>query len=53
MGPDLHHSAGLVPLLGGVAVLFLDQDVITNFLRRELTEVLKKLEDFTEELFGL
>ena len=37
MGPNLDHHAGLVPLLGVVAVLFLDQDVITNFQRRELT----------------
>ena len=28
--PDLHHHAGLVPLLVVVAVLLLDDDVISN-----------------------
>ena len=36
MSPDLHHHTGLVPLLGIVAVLVLDEDVITNFQRREM-----------------
>ena len=36
MGPNLHHHTGLVPLLGIVAVLFLDEDVVTNVKRREM-----------------
>ena len=36
MSPNLHYHTGLVPLLGIVAVLFLDEDVITNFQRREM-----------------
>ena len=36
MSPDLHHHTGLVPLLGIVAVLFLDEDVVTNFQWREM-----------------
>ena len=36
MSPDLHHHTGLVPLLGIVAVLILDEDVITNFQWREM-----------------
>ena len=37
MGPDLHHHTGLVPLLGLVAVLLLDEDVITNFQWRKMS----------------
>ena len=36
MSPDLHHHTGLVPLLGIVAVLFLDEDVVTNFQWRQM-----------------
>ena len=36
MGPNLHHHTGLVPLLGIVAVLFLDEDVVTNFQWRQM-----------------
>ena len=36
MSPDLHHHTGLVPLFGIVAVLFLDENVVTNFQRREM-----------------
>ena len=36
MSPDLHHHTGLVPLLGIVAVLILDEDVVTNVKRREM-----------------
>ena len=34
--PDLNHHAGLVPLPRVVAVLLLDEDVVTNFQRREM-----------------
>ena len=36
MSPNLHYHTGLVPLLGIVAVLLLDEDVVTNFQRREM-----------------
>ena len=37
VGPDLHHHAGLVPLLGVVAVLLLDDDVVSDLQRRKET----------------
>ena len=37
MGTNLHHHTGLVPLLGIVAVLILDEDVITNFQWRKMS----------------
>ena len=36
MSPNLHYHTGLVPLLGIVAVLLLDEDVVTNMKRREM-----------------
>ena len=36
MSPNLHYHTGLVPLLGIVAVLLLDEDVVTNFQWREM-----------------
>ena len=36
MCPDLHHHAGLAPLPWVVAVLLLDENVITNFQGREM-----------------
>ena len=33
--PNLNHNAGLRPLFGVVPVLLLDEDVVTNFQRRE------------------
>ena len=37
MCPNLHYHTRLVPLLGIVAVLFLDEDVITNFQWRKMS----------------
>ena len=37
MCPNLHHHTRLVPLLGIVAVLILDEDVITNFQWRKMS----------------
>ena len=37
MSPDLHNDTGLVPLLGVGAVLLLDENVVADFERWELT----------------
>ena len=37
MSPDLHNDTGLVPLPGVGAVLLLDEDVVADFERWELT----------------